>query len=110
MIVETFHLSATNTDLLVAPSRLAAIPYSGTLIIEMSAGNNDATNNFAVTVQLPNGDVPLDGVHLPVGTAGAMDANDKYTVAFPVMQGGHVLLSFTETGSTTATVRCTLMP
>ena len=111
MIQETFLLSATNTDVLVAPSRLAAIPYSGTLTLEMQADNQDHTNYFSVTLQLPNGDTPIDNQPIPKGaTAGAINADDKYVVSFPVAQGGHVLIACTETGTALMSLRATLMP
>ncbi len=111
MIVESYALAATDSDVLAAPSRLAAIPYGGTLIIEMQANLNAAANNYAVTIQLPDGSTPLDAVTVPAGvTAGAINMDDKYTVSFPVAQGGHVLISATETGTTLMDFRCTLMP
>lgn len=111
MIVETYHLTASNTDVLVAPSRLAAIPYAGVLVLELQASENTATNNFEITVQLPNGDVPVQDVRIYDGaTLGGMNADDKYSLSFPVAQGGHLLLSATETGTATLDIRCTLMP
>lgn len=111
MIVECYTISATNTDVLAAPSRLAAIPYSGTLIMEFQAEMSSDTNHFDLTVQLPNGDVPLDGVRLPLGaTAGAINGNDKYSLSFPARQGGHVLVDLTETGTAIVNCRFTLMP
>jgi hypothetical protein len=111
MIAEFYRLDATNTDVLASPSRLASIPYSGNLILEMIAQQSDGTNQFNVTVQLPNGDVPLDSFLLPdSGVDGAFNANDKYTVAFPVSQGGHVTINCTESGTAVMFIRCTLMP
>lgn len=111
MIVESFQLAATNTDVLVAPSRLAAIPYSGMLVVEMQASINEVANHWEVTIQLPNGDVPMDGFIVPEGVnAGSLNADDKYTIAFPVAQGGHVLIAATETGVSVLDIRCTLTP
>lgn len=113
MIVETFIVTATNTDLLAAPSRLSSIPYNGTLILEMQAADNDGTNNMAITLQLPNGENPIAdaAVTIPKGvTDGSFNANDKYTISVPATAGGHILLALTETGTTTAWVRATLAP
>jgi len=111
MIVEWYTVSATDTDVLAAPSRLAAIPYAGTLTMEFQAEMSSDTNHFDLTVQLPNGDVPLDAVRLPNGvTAGSISTIDKYVVAFKVAQGGHVLVALTETGTAIVNCRFTLMP
>lgn len=111
MIMECYHLAATDTDVLDAPSRLASIPYAGQLTLEMQADINDASNYWSCTLQLPNGDVPIDGQRIPEGAnAGSINGNDKYTVSFPVNAGGHVVLSLTETGTSTINVRATLMP
>jgi len=111
VIVETYLLSATDTDVLAAPSRLAAIPYNGTLIMEFQAADNDGTNRFDLTIQLPDGSTPCDTVAVPKGvTTGAWNDNDKYTIAFAVLKGGHVLVDLTETGTSTCYARFTLTP
>lgn len=111
MIVEAYQLTATNTDVLAAPSRMAAIPYDGQLILEFQADVSDASNYWEVTIQLPDGSTPLDAVRISEGVnAGSLNANDKYTVAFPVAQGGHVTVHATETGTAVLDIRATLMP
>ncbi len=111
MIVEMFRLAATDLDVLAAPSRLSSMPYNGTLILEMQAQQSDGTNQFTVTVQLPDGDVPMNAVIIPDGaTDGAMNADDKYVIGFPVVQGGHVLVQATEAGTAILMIRATLMP
>lgn len=111
MIVEAFRIDATNADVLASPSRLNAIPYNGNLIIEMQSQNNDATNFMSLTVQLPNGDTPLDGVRIPAGAVDtSLNSEDKYQVSFFVTQGGHVTIALTETGSAVIDMRVTLMP
>ncbi len=111
MIVETFRLAATDLDVLAAPSRLAALPYNGTLIIEMQAQQSDGTNQFVVTIQLPDGSTPLDSVIIPDGaTDGAINADDKYVVAVPATMGGHILIQATESGTAILMMRVTLMP
>lgn len=111
MIVEFFRLVATDADVLAAPSRLSSMPYNGTLILEMQAQQSDGTNQFTVTVQLPDGDVPMDNVIIPDGAVdGALNADDKYMIGFPVIQGGHVILAATESGTAVLMIRATLMP
>lgn len=111
MIVEFFRLSATDLDVLAAPSRLNSIPYNGTLILEMQAQQSDGTNQFVVSVQLPDGDVPMDNVIIPDGAVdGALNADDKYMIGFPVLQGGHVLVQATESGTAIMMIRATLTP
>ncbi len=111
MIVETFRLEATDADVLAAPSRLAALPYNGRLILEFQASTNTLTAFWAVTISLPNGDIPLDGVRIPEGvTDGALNADDKYSVNFAATAGGHILIGALETGSSVLIIRATLMP
>ncbi len=112
MIQETQILAASNTDVMSA-GRLNAIPYNGTLIVEVQSQLNDATNSFALTVQLPGGDVPVDSQIVP-GTnpalAGILDERQLARYSFPVARGGHVTLSLVETGTAVCTVRTTLLP
>ncbi len=112
MIQETQLLAASNTDVLSA-GRLNAIPYAGTLVIEIQSQLNDATNSYAATIQLPGGDVPVDSQLVP-GTnpalAGVLDERQLVRYAFPVARGGHVTLSLVETGTAVCTVRTTLLP
>jgi len=111
MIVEMFRLEATNNDLLAAPSRLAALPYNGTLILEFQSANFTLSAFFLVTVQLPDGSTPLDAVGIPEGaTDGALNADDKYMISVPATAGGHILVGCVETGVSVLIVRATLMP
>lgn len=111
MIVETFQLTASNTDVLAAPSRLASIPYNGTLILEFQADVNDASNYWSLTIQLPDGDIPIDGQRLVEGrNAGSINGDDKYQVSFDVPQGGHCIVACAETGTAVLDIRATLMP
>lgn len=113
MIVETYLISATDADVLEAPSRLASIPSGGTLILEFQADTSDATNWFDLTIQLPNSTTPLKDVRIPGNVTygiGSWNMDDKYQVAFPVSVGGHVYVSLTLTGSATCMIRATLTP
>ncbi len=103
MIKESFLLEATDTDILAAPSRLAAIPANGVMTVETSTSDAESTNNGALTIQLPNGDIPLDLVVIPawaavLGADGVLDARTQMALTFGVGQGGHVLLQYTMTG------------
>lgn len=112
MIVETYRLAATNTDVLAAgTSRLASIPYAGVLHLEVQSENADGTNQFAMTVQLPDGSTPIENMIVPAGvTTGGMNADDKFQVNFAVDVGGHVTVSCTESGTAVMNVRATLTP
>ncbi len=111
MIVETFYLTATDADILAAPSRLNSIPYNGTLILEFQSTVNTATASFDVTIQLPDGSTPLESVSIPDGVVpGAMNTDDKYVVSVPATLGGHVIVAATEVGTAELFIRATLMP
>jgi len=112
MILETAVESATDTDILNG-TRLNAIPYNGTLTLEIQADLNNATNNFTVTIQLPNGDVPVDAQLVPgcnPALGGVLDERTLVRFAFPATQGGHFNISLTETGAALCTWRAVLSP
>ena len=50
--------SATNADILQG-TRLQTVPAGGVLTFELQSADNDATNNYTVSVQMPGGDTPL---------------------------------------------------
>jgi len=102
--------SATNTDILQG-TRLQTVPQGGYLTFELQASTNDATNFYKVSVQMPNGDTPLNDVNVTDGaTAGALNNNDKMQITLPVSQGGHTVFSCTETGTSVLTWRVTYTP
>ena len=106
--------AATNTDILQG-TRLQNAPARGTMTFELAASDNNATNRFTATIQLPNGDTPLNAVQVPQGTgtagvAGVLDDRLALIASFPVQQGGHVVFSCTETGDTELTWRVTFTP
>lgn len=112
MILETANVVGTDTDILQG-TRLNAIPYNGTLTLEFQANLNNATNNFAVTIQLPNGDVPVDGQLVPGNNPsldGVLDERTLLRMVFAATQGGHFNISLTETGTAIATWRAVLSP
>lgn len=111
MIVETYRIQATNTDVLASPSRLAAMPQNGTLTLEFQSTVWGSLNQFALQIKMPDGSTPIDGAVIPAGvTTGAINSMDKYVVQIPVVQGGHVFVSLTLTGTSVCHVRATLMP
>jgi len=112
MILETATEAATNTDIL-AGSRLNAIPYNGQLTFEVQANLNNATNNFTLTIQLPNGDVPCDSQLVPAcnpALDGVLDERTLLRFAFAATQGGHFNISLTENGTALCTWRAVLSP
>ena len=101
LIIETGLITAAKTDLLAAPSRLAAIPYNGNLQFEISSSACTATSYAQLTIQLPDGEVPIDNQIIPAsgeGT-GVLWTETAFKFAFPAFQGGHFLISVTPAGS-----------
>lgn len=112
MILETFVIAASDTDLLNG-GRLNSIPYSGNLTLDFLASLSDATNHYDLTIQLPNGDVPIDGQQVPGSNpalGGVLDERQLLRFTFPAMNGGHFTVSLTETGTAVCTVRAVLSP
>ncbi len=115
MIYLTGVEAATNADILLN-TRLSSIPYGGQLTIQSLANLNNATNRFSITIQLPDGKVPVDLQPVSMGNAdmgvlgGQLDNRflDQWT--FPAAQGGHFTISFTETGAAQVTWRVVLRP
>jgi hypothetical protein len=104
--------NATNTDILQG-TRLQTVPQGGVLTFEMQSVVNSSTNFCAVSIQMPNGDTPLNNVRIPgsnPGLAGVIDERQNLTVSFPIMQGGHCVFSMTETGTSDLTWRVTYTP
>jgi hypothetical protein len=105
--------AASNTDILQG-TRLQTVPAGGFLTFELQASDNDATNNFAVSVQMPGGDTPMNGTRIPCGNstglAGVIDERTNLTATFPIQQGGHAVFSCTETGTAELTWRVTYTP
>lgn len=102
IIMESFRLAASNSDILSAPSRLAAIPAQGVMTIQVSITHADVTNFGQITLQLPNGEIPFEDLDVPVGLRAAdasMDTDLSLVFKFPVNQGGHVLFSYVEAGT-----------
>jgi len=103
---------ASNSDILQG-TRLQTVPAGGVLTFELQSEINNPTNFYTVSVQMPNGDTPLNNVRVPAcnpGANGVIDERQNLTVSFPIMQGGHCVFSCTETGTTTFAWRVTYTP
>ena len=111
IILSSFE-TATNADILQG-TRLQTVPAGGILTFELQAEQNIAGQNYTVSIQMPNGDTPLNNVRVP-GTSpvdtGIIDERQNLTVSFPIMQGGHCVFSCTETGATQMAWRVTYTP
>jgi hypothetical protein len=103
---------ATNSDILQG-TRLQTVPAGGVLTFELQSNANNNANNYVVSVQMPNGDTPLNNVKVPAcnpASQGVIDERQNLTVSFPIMQGGHCVFSCTETGSADLAWRVTYTP
>lgn len=115
MIYLTGFEAASNTDIL-NDTRLTSLPYGGALTIQALANLNNATNGYVITIQLPDGNVPIDAQRVSAGqdVEGALGGNldsrllDQWT--FPATIGGHFTISFTESGTAVVTWRVVLRP
>ena len=109
-IYERGIIVATTADLL-STGRLNAIPYNGTLTLRFQSQFADATNSYALTIQLPGGDVPVDG-QLVAGVnpalAGVMDERTLMQFTYRAPQGGHFTVTLTETGTAVCTFEAIL--
>jgi len=104
--------SGTNADILQG-TRLQTVPAGGILTFELQAQENNSSNNFTVSVQMPNGDTPLNNVRVPAANpsaVGVIDERQNLTISFPIMQGGHCVFSCVETGVHNLAWRVTYTP
>lgn len=113
IIIESGQESATNADILQG-TRLQTVPESGVLTFELQASDSDGTNFGVVSIQMPGGNTPLNGVRIPCGNstglAGVIDERVDLQASFGIGQGGHPSFSWTETGDTELTWRVTYSP
>lgn len=114
-ISETYRISGDNTDVLAAPSRLQSIPFAGSMIVEASSTASTATNNFTLTIELPNGEIPVEANIVPYNGFSATndvlhnDTEATYVIPIPARAiGGHVLISADETGTAVLFIRVSL--
>ena len=113
MIYESGLVTSNNSDLLGSGSRLNAIPYNGVLTLEFLSSLADQTNNWTLTIQKPNGDVPVDGQLVPgagSGLAGVLHTDELLRLSFEATQGGHFTITLTEFGTAVCAYRAVLRP
>ncbi len=109
-IFESTLIAATNTDVLSA-GRLNSIPFAGLLTLLFLADLGNAANNYVLTIQLPDGDVPVDAQTVWASSSGldmVMDDREYMRFTYRVRAGGHVVVSLTETGTAVCTVVASL--
>lgn len=112
MIFESTLIVATNTDVL-AIGRLNSIPYSGRITFRFLADLGSATNNYSLTLQKPDGDIPV--LNQQVNSAshaipGIMDDREALSFTFDTILGGHWVVSLTESGTATVMFQVVLLP
>lgn len=101
---------ATNADILQG-TRLQTVPAGGFLTFELQGSDNSSTDFATVSIQMPNGDTPLNSVRVPSGvTQGALNNNDKMQITLPIQQGGHTVFGVEETGAIQLTWRVSYTP
>ena len=105
--------AATNADILQG-TRLQSLPGPGILTFELQASDNDATNFYTASIQLPGGDTPMNVTRIPCGNstglAGVIDDRTDLQASFRATQGGHCVFSCIETGDAELTWRVTYTP
>jgi len=113
VIMEGGFITATDSDLLNS-TRLQTAPANGVMLFEVQASDNDATNNFKIDLQLPDSDVPMISMDVPMGAtaglSGQLDDRFKLQYAAVVGKGGRVVFGLTESGDAEATWRATFSP
>lgn len=105
--------AADNSDILQG-TRLQTVPAGGFLTFELQTSDNNATDNYTVSIQMPGGDTPMTNVRIPCGNstglAGVIDSRTCLTATFPIAQGGHCVFSCDETGDAELSWRVTYSP
>lgn len=105
--------TGSNTDILQG-TRLQTVPARGVLSFEIQASDSIAANNYVASIQMPNGDTPMNGTLIPgtatAGLTGILDERLALRVRFRINQGGHCVFSCVETGDTEMTWRVTYNP
>ncbi len=112
MILESAVITATDADIL-AGTRLNSIPYNGVLTFDVLADLNNATNNYVLTIQEPDGEVPVDAQAVPGANpslGGVLDERQLFRFSMEVRQGGHVNIALTESGAAICYWRAVLSP
>ncbi len=112
MILITGVEAASNTDLL-ANTRLTSIPYAGRLQFRCQASLADATNSYALTIELPGGATPVTSQIVMADNpalGGVLDERTLMQFEWPAMFGGHFIISVVESGTAIFTWAAALVP
>lgn len=112
MIFESLLISTTNLDVLSA-GRLNAIPYGGMLSLLFLADLGDATNFYTLTLQTPDGKVPVDAQRVWAGSSALdmiVDDREVMRFEFAATQGGHFTVTLTESGTAVCAFVAVLRP
>ncbi len=92
----------SNTNLL-AGTRLETIPAGSSFLhFRCSANVLNASNDMRLTIELPNGAIPVDGQRVPANGDGATGVLDERTLlqwTWPAVIGGRFIISIVETGT-----------
>ncbi len=92
---------ATNASLL-AGTRLESLPQGSSMLhFRCSATITTATNNMRLTIELPNGMIPVDGQLVPANADGVNGVLDERTLmqwTWPAVIGGRFIISIVELG------------
>lgn len=113
-IKETYLLTGTNSDVLKSPSRLESMPATGTVTIEVSATECNATNSGQLEISTADGQTPVQTAfgYIPANGDSTSDAtlnNETEQVwSIAVEQGGHLNLNYTENGAVLTLLTVTL--
>lgn len=105
-------VAASTTDLLQG-TRLQTVPKGGVLTFQFQSNLNDASNNYTASIQLPDGDTPLNAVNVSGNNpslGGVLDTRTLDQYSFVINQGGHTVVSFTETGTAILAYRIVYTP
>jgi len=109
-IIEMRLISATNTDLL-STGRFNSIPFDGLFTMQFLSDLGNAANFYSLTIQEPDGHVPVDSQVVPASGAAVdmlLDERELFQYSMRVGQGSHVTVSLTETGTCACAVRFSL--
>jgi len=113
VIVETGFEAGTNADMLTA-TRLQTAPSDGTMLFQFQASDNNATDRYAVDIQLPDSDVPFIGQQVPMGATAGLGGqlDERFMTQFKAMikGGGRCVFACVETGDAEFTWRVIFTP
>ncbi len=94
--------AASNTNLL-ANSRIETIPNGARqLHFRCQASLADASNSYALTIELPSGLIPVDGQIVMADNpalGGVLDERTLMQWTWPAVVGGRFIISVVETGT-----------